>query len=1127
MAITTADKMIEDLRTFNLLSPSQLGELEALPERPSDSRALAKELVKREWLTRFQAAVLYQGRAKELFLGPYVLIDKLGAGGMGEVYRARHVRLERVVALKLIRTDRMKSQDAVSRFQREARAAASLSHPNVVTVWEDGQEGNVHFFAMEFVKGVDLSKWVREKGPMPVAHACHFIRQAALGLQHAHERGMVHRDIKPSNLMLVAGANQIKVLDMGLARLDRGDVEDSSSSSDAGSITQEGAVMGTPDFLSPEQAMNAHKVDIRADIYSLGCSLYFLLTGQPPFPGGALSEKLLKHHLEEPKPVRELRAETPEGLANVLAKMMAKKPEDRYQTPGEAAAALAPFCKAGASQVLRLPAGKQAASDADPATPTLAQDESIDVELITNLRQPAATTGSGGSSVNKGVRAKTPLQLAGRPALGILGWAFGAFMALVAVASGVVLLVVFLNFLGGDKHDDTTSPATNSVPARAINLDDLKIDATPTDERLGWLREEVVGVLGTHKWRHWAAVKGLAFKKDGSELASFGDDEMLRFCNARTGAERLQIPTSSPNQGTRDLTFSPDGKYLAAVVNGAVTVYWAETGREKTVTPLAGTAAAYSGDNKILALAAGPNVNLYSADGSNQLGTLKHAGLVTALAFQPRTNLLATITAPDPKRPGSTEIKIWDLTKEPNPAQPKVAFPVASHFSQTLLVSGDGGFVVSAATQPVAGKWPVYIWDVKTKNEKAQIPEAHRGNIWTTALSSDGKTLITGSFDGSVCIWNMQNLREPRFKLEEVGGPVHSVALAPDDRTLAVGGNDLAYRDPTFRGGVIHLYDVATGKEREESAKAFAEWIRAVTLTHDRTQFAVALQDKSIKLVDAARLQERTLLKGHSAPALALGFALDDRTLFSGSLDKTVALWDVSKGAERPPPLMGQFAVQALALSPDGSQLASGYLIGGTPPSATIKLWDPIGHKELATLLGHTSTVTALDYFHEGKRSRLLSGSKDGSVRVWDAANAAAAKELFTIPGAHPNGVSAVATSPWDVRKTFVSAGEDGMLKVWDATKPNAPVQTLKNALTLGAAPAPYRAAVFSPDGKLLAVGCQRGGLTLYDTGTWKEVRQWRWPGAIQQLAFDTSGKHLLSVNSNGSAYVLRLPLSR
>jgi WD40 repeat protein len=361
--------------------------------------------------------------------------------------------------------------------------------------------------------------------------------------------------------------------------------------------------------------------------------------------------------------------------------------------------------------------------------------------------------------------------------------------------------------------------------------------------------------------------------------------------------------------------------------------------------------------------------------------------------------------------------------------------------------------------------------------------------------------------------------------LQDVGGPDYAVALAADDKTLAVGGHTNAGRDATFGGGAIRLYDVPTGKEKSESAKAWDSWIRAAAVSHDRTLLAVAQQDKTLKLVETPRLKDRSILRGHAAPALALSFAQDDHTLYSGSLDKSVGVWDVPKGIELPPPLHGQAAgILALALSPDGRQLASGSPPGGQPPSA-LKLWDTVGRKELATLPAPAGGVVALDFYREGKNSRLVSAGKDGAVRVWDTARA---KEVFVINGAHPGGVSGVAVSPRN--KTIVSVGEDGTFKVWDAGLGKAdpsPLFTGRNVVPLGTVPAPYRAVAFAPDGKLLAVGCQRGGLTLYDTGTWKDVRTWKWPGGIVQLTFDTSGKHLLSVNNNGTAYVLRLPLYR
>jgi len=336
MRITSAADLVATVRSLHLVAPAHLDKLTAL-SRTVDARTWAAESVSQGILTPLQANQLMQGRGQELLLGPYVLIERLGAGGMGEVYKAKNWKMGRIVALKVIRKDQLQSETAVGRFYREIRAASQLSHPNIVTAFDAGQEGGIHYFAMEYVEAIDLSRRVKQDGPLPIAQACELIRQAALGLQHAHQRGMVHRDIKPSNLLVArgdGGAAVVKILDMGLARM-------AAHDDSVGTLTQEGSVLGTLDYLSPEQALNAHKADIRADIYSLGCTFYFLLAGQSPFPGGNATEKLLKHRFEEPVPVEHVRRDVPVPVAAVVRKMMAKEPGDRFQTPAEIAGLLA------------------------------------------------------------------------------------------------------------------------------------------------------------------------------------------------------------------------------------------------------------------------------------------------------------------------------------------------------------------------------------------------------------------------------------------------------------------------------------------------------------------------------------------------------------------------------------------------------------------------------------------------------------------------------------------------------------------------------------------------------------------------------------------------------------------
>jgi serine/threonine-protein kinase len=338
-SIPLAD-LVDGIRENHLLNPAQLDEFTSeLQARYANPATLAAELVKRGWLTSYQAEHLLQGHGQELVVGSYLILDCLDEGGMGRVFKARHLRLDRVVALKLIRPERLGHPHAVRRFQREARAAARLSHPNIVTVFDTDQVGPNHFIAMEYVEGVSLEKMLKRHGRLPAGQACSYISQAALGLQHAHERGLVHRDVKPGNLLVAVGGVQVKILDMGLARMAEGTDSDPAS----GELTETGVMMGTPDYVAPEQAIDTHRADIRADIYSLGCTLYHLLTGELPFPSESRLKKLLAHQQAEPEPVEKLRPDLPKGLGEVVRRMMAKRPEDRYQTPAEAAAALAPF----------------------------------------------------------------------------------------------------------------------------------------------------------------------------------------------------------------------------------------------------------------------------------------------------------------------------------------------------------------------------------------------------------------------------------------------------------------------------------------------------------------------------------------------------------------------------------------------------------------------------------------------------------------------------------------------------------------------------------------------------------------------------------------------------------------
>jgi serine/threonine protein kinase len=330
----TANDFLDLVRRSQLVEEDQLtkflGALAArngrkLPEAPDK---LAAEMVAANLLTEWQSEKLLAGKHKGFMLGKYKLLRHLGKGGMSQVYLAEHMLMKRKVAIKVLPSNRVTDSTYLERFRIEARAAAKLDDPNIVRAYDIDNDGNTHYIVMEYVEGQDLHQLVRDKGPLPYEKAADYIAQVARGLAHAHEMGLVHRDIKPANCLL--DKNEIvKLLDMGLARL----IDDEASLT----LDNNENVLGTADYLAPEQALNSHKADARADIYSLGCTLYFLLTGHPPFPDGTISERLIKHQVEQAPSILKDRPDAPSMLVNICNRMMAKKPEDRYQTAADVA----------------------------------------------------------------------------------------------------------------------------------------------------------------------------------------------------------------------------------------------------------------------------------------------------------------------------------------------------------------------------------------------------------------------------------------------------------------------------------------------------------------------------------------------------------------------------------------------------------------------------------------------------------------------------------------------------------------------------------------------------------------------------------------------------------------------
>jgi serine/threonine protein kinase len=715
MSLTAPTQLIDDLRSARLLSPAQLDSIQKEMAHLRTAQQLADELQKRQWLTKFQAEQAMTGFACELNLGPYRLIDIIGEGGMGLVFKAYHQRLNRFVALKTIHSEVVeKHPDSLKRFRREAQAAAQLAHPNVVVLYEEAEIGGINFLAMEYVEGIDLHRMVQQQGPLQIPIACEYMKQAAAGLQHAHEAGLIHRDIKPSNLLVThlskgrssglrrnavgptsptpppatgrpTGVGTIKILDMGLAR-------PTEAFDDESMLTQAGSVIGTPDFIAPEQARDATLVDNRADLYSLGCTFYFLLTGRPPFPEGTSVEKLLKHQRENPVPLEQIRRGVPTEVLQVVYRLMEKNVNTRFQTAQEVV------------------------------------DRLIDVQRT--LHGAAEARQAETASIVTATRSKVEVPSTAQ---------FG-LDSLVLPARKVHVL---------EGHTGYVTAVTFSPDGRRLasgGLDGVvhlwkNIDL-PRCELHGTIRNQL------------GEVQALAFAPHKPFLisgsAAVRDGHLWRWNFDETDEKKARAILPGEPYGVEALTFSADGKRLAASSN-AVVVFWHESRRgleHESALKGHGSAVksfAFSPDGKRLALACeDATIRMWEFGWfktSQKAVCEGHSDAITSISFSNNGKWLAS-AGPD------RIIRVWDAaasggvrpTAELQAHTAPIRLVRFTPRNDLLVSVGDGG--------------QVYLWDAAAKSVVREWM-IDKAMAYSVALSPDGRWLATGSNDGRVFVYDL------------------------------------------------------------------------------------------------------------------------------------------------------------------------------------------------------------------------------------------------------------------------------------------------------------------------------------------------------------------------------------